>query len=70
MSNQTMTTQEQIRADFFNATGYSPKRDNGRPRSHNNYTATVRSAFVEHVDYLHRAGIISSALANRATLGA
>lgn len=39
-----------------------------RPNEHNNYNATARSAFAEHVDQLERAGQISEDLAYDITL--
>jgi hypothetical protein len=34
----------------------------------NQYNATIRTAWVEYVDNMHRNGLISDGLANRATL--
>jgi len=39
-----------------------------RGKSQNDYPADVRMAFVEYIDNLERAGQISEALAQRATL--
>ena len=61
----TVTTQKQIRVYFWeNHPGF--KCHSGWKQ--NQYNATVRSAFVEFVDMLHRGEEISAALANRATL--
>jgi hypothetical protein len=56
------TTQKQIRAAFY-AENPTAKR-----RAQNDQPADIRTAFVDFVDYLHRAKLISDALANRATL--
>lgn len=56
------TTQKQIRAAFY-AENPSAKR-----RKQNDQPADIRAAFVDFVDYLHRAGLISDSLAARVTL--
>lgn len=56
------TTQKEIRAAFY-AENPSAKR-----RKQNEQPADIRTAFVEFVDYLHRAGLISDSLADRVTL--
>jgi hypothetical protein len=56
------TTQKQIRAAFY-AENPTAKR-----KPQNDQPAEIRMRFVGFVDYLHRAGLISDALANRVTL--
>jgi hypothetical protein len=56
------TTQKQIRAAFY-ADHPTIKR-----RPQNEHDATIRTAFCEFIDYLHRDGKISDALVRRATL--
>lgn len=56
------TTQKEIRAAFY-ADHPTIKR-----RPQNDQPADIRTAFVDFVDYLHRAGLITDALANRVTL--
>lgn len=71
MTNNTMTTQAQIRAAFWAA---HPDHEayalmwGIKTAPQNRHNATTRTAWVEFVDYLHRSGQISDALANRATL--
>ena len=60
-----MTTQKAIRASFWHA---FPAFTRIPGAAQNNYPATVRSAFVEWVDYLQKSEQITEALANRATL--
>ena len=60
-----MTTQKQIRASFWHA---FPNFQRIPGKSQNDYPATVRSAFVDWVDYLQKSEQISESLANRATL--
>lgn len=56
------TTQKQIRAAFY-ADHPTIKR-----RPQNEHNATIRTAFCEFIDSLHRAGLISDALVRRVTL--
>ena len=60
-----MTTQKQIRAAFWYAFPAFTRRPG---KTHNDYPATVRSAFCDWVDYLQKSEQISEKLANRATL--
>jgi hypothetical protein len=65
-----MTNQKQIRAAFWEAHPHFPNRrrrawDKTTPLY---YPATIRTAFVDFIDYLEKSGQISPALANRATL--
>ena len=60
-----MTTQKQIRAAFWYA---FPAFRRIPGQSQNDYPATVRSAFVDWLDYLRASEQISEKLANRATL--
>jgi hypothetical protein len=58
-----MTSQAQIRDAFWRAhLGIDRKRYRG------DYCTDTRCAFVDFIDFLHRDGQISAALANRATL--
>ena len=74
-----MNTQAQIRASFWAAfPEYQPKykaipyTQNGkrlyRRKTQNEYSATIRTLFVEYVDSLARNGEITEALASRVTL--
>lgn len=56
------TTQKQIRAAFY-AENPSAKR-----KTQNDQPTDIRMAFCDFIDALHRAGLISNALAARATL--
>jgi hypothetical protein len=56
------TTQKEIRAAFY-AENPTAKR-----RAQNDQPATIRAAFCEFIDSLHRAGLISDALVRRVTL--
>ena len=66
-----MTTQAQIRAAFWAA---HPDLEAHalkwgiKTAPQNRHNATTRTAWVEFVDYLHRSGGISDALAQRVTL--
>lgn len=69
------TNQKQIRAAFFEAFPDLPRRRYRYSWRHNDKTAELvypvdtRCAFVDFLDSLHRSGLISDALAQRATLG-
>ncbi len=69
------TNQKQIRAAFFEAFPDLPRRRYRYSWRSNDKTAELvypidtRCAFVDFLDSLHRAGLISDALAQRATLG-
>jgi hypothetical protein len=71
-----MTNQKQIRAAFWEAFPDLPRRRYRYSPNRSDKTAQLvypidtRCAFVDFVDYLQRAGIISEALADRATLEA
>jgi len=64
-----MTTQKQIRAEFWAA---HPTLSRCKIRDYagtgHMHTTDARCAFVDFVDVLHRNGQISEALANRVTL--
>lgn len=60
-----ITTQAQIRVNFW-ANHSQFKRHSGWKQ--NDYPTDVRVAFCDWLDYLHRDGQISDALAQRATL--
>jgi len=66
-----MTNQKQIRAEFWAAHPHLAEqaREAGILTAPQNcHCATVRCAFVDYIDALHRDGRISDALAGRATL--
>jgi hypothetical protein len=71
---QTMKTQKDIRASFWAAHPDLPRRRHRYSWTQSDKTAELvfpvdtRCAFVDFVDSLPRAGYISDALANRATL--
>jgi len=71
-----MTNQKQIRAAFWKAFPDLPRRRYRYSPNRSDKTAQLvypidtRCAFVDFVDYLQRAGIISETLADRATLEA
>lgn len=56
------TTQKEIRAAFYS------EHPTASRRPQNDQPADIRMAFCEFIDALHRAGLISDALAARATL--
>ena len=60
-----MTTQKAIRASFWHA---FPAFRRVPGKTQNDYSATIRAAFVEWVDYLQKSEQITEKLANRATL--
>ena len=55
-------TQKEIRAAFY------ASNPNAEHRAQNDQPADIRTDFVDFVDYLHRAGLISDSLAARVTL--
>ena len=66
-----MTNQKQIRSAFWDAHPHLEEqaREAGMLTApQNRQCATVRCSFVDFVDSLHRSGLISNALADRATL--
>jgi len=69
-----MTNQKQIRAAFWEAFPDLPRRRYRYSPNRSDKTAPLvfpidtRCAFVDYIDQLQRAGIISESLANRATL--
>jgi hypothetical protein len=63
----TMTTQASVRDSFWNIHTEFQHEQRSRKRQ-NDYSATIRSAFVEFVDGLQKSGQISEALAERVTL--
>ena len=67
----TYTNQKQIRSAFWSAHPHLEEqaREAGiLTAPQNKHCATVRCTFVDFVDALHRSGLISDALAGRATL--
>jgi hypothetical protein len=60
-----MTTQKQLRAEFWSQHPQFTRR--GRTKQ-NGYNATIRSFWVDFVDRQNRDGNISDSLADRATL--
>jgi len=69
-----ITTQKEIRAAFWQSHPDAPRRRYRYSWNSNDKTAPLvypidtRCAFVDFVDYLHRDGQITEALANRVTL--
>jgi hypothetical protein len=70
-----MTTQKQIRAEFWSMHPTADRRKypvvtdwNRTDSKQRDFCTDTRCAFVDFVDYLQRDGQISEALANRATL--
>jgi hypothetical protein len=66
-----ITNQKDLRAAFWEAHpsfDHQARAAGIRSKPQNEQCATVRCAFVDFVDALHRGGDISDALANRATL--
>jgi hypothetical protein len=69
-----MTTQKEIRAAFWQAHPDAPRRRYRYSMNRNDkiaplvYPVDTRCAFVDFVDYLHRDGQITQALADRVTL--
>ena len=66
-----ITTQAEVRAAFWEAHpsfDHQARAAGIRSKRQNEHCATVRCAFVDFVDALHRDGQISDALANRVTL--
>jgi len=74
MTTYRMTTQTQVRAAFFTDNPQfrrvliHTKTGAYRVASHNEYPTDTRCAFVDYVDSLQRAGIISESLAQVVTL--
>lgn len=62
-----ITNQKDLRAAFWDA---HPKLSLSRRanKKQNDYPADIRMAWCDYVEYMHRDGNISDALANRATL--
>jgi len=60
-----ITTQKQLRAEFWHS---HPELKRIPGKAQNEYPTDVRVAWCEFVDYMYRAGQISDALADRATL--
>jgi hypothetical protein len=71
---QTYTNQKQLRKAFFETFPDLPRRRyrySWNPKDKTAelvYPIDTRCAFVDWLDSLHRAGLISDSLANRATL--
>lgn len=66
-----ITTQKDLRASFWGAFPHFDEQARAagiRSKGQNAQCATVRCTFVDYVDSLHRDGVISDALASRATL--
>ena len=64
----SITTQREIRRQFWQAHPDLPNRRNVKMGGEMDYPADTRVAFVDYIDYLARNGQISEALAARATL--
>lgn len=63
-----MMNSQQVRASFWQTFCVEGKPQEFRGKSHNEFPADVRMAFVDYVDGLHRDGQISDAVAFNATL--
>jgi hypothetical protein len=61
-----LTTQKQVRAAFWQQTQWQASYRAGKKQ--NDYCTDIRVDFIDFVDALSRAGIISEALASRVTL--
>lgn len=61
-----MKTQKQVRDSFWES--FPQFRRGPRAKRQNDYNATIRTAFVEYVDFLAESGQISEKLADRVTL--
>jgi hypothetical protein len=67
----TITTQKALRLAFWEAHpdfDHQAREAGIRSKPQNEHCATVRCAFVDYVDNMNRCGVISDALAQRATL--
>jgi hypothetical protein len=67
IGNETMITQSEIRASFWEAHPEF-KSEFKKSKRQNDYRTDIRCAFVDYVDYLRKDGQISDSLANRVTL--
>lgn len=65
MKKFTIKTQTELRLHFWAAFPYYIRT---LGLKQNDYSATIRTTWVEYVDYNARAGVITEALAARATL--
>ena len=65
-----VTTLKQLRAEFWqdNPAATCKRNRQGNPLPQNAQPADTRMAFCEYVEHLQRSGVISAALADRATL--
>ncbi len=61
----SVTTQRELRASFWELHPQFTRQGN---RRQNAYPADVRMAFIDYIDFLHRTGGISDALAHRVAL--
>lgn len=64
----SFTTEAQVRAAFWQGWPSHIRSEYKRGKRQNEYSATVRSEFVEFVDMLQKNSHISEALAQRVTL--
>jgi len=62
-----MKTQADIRQSFWDAHPRLQKFFRKAKRQ-NSYCADIRMAFIDHVDYLQKSGVITEKLAGRVTL--
>jgi len=65
MNHIDITTQKEIRAQFWESNQHFKRKGQAKQ---NTYNVDIRMAFCDYVEYLNRSGVISEALANRATL--
>jgi hypothetical protein len=63
--NYPITTQKELRRAFWEE---NPDLQRHGNKPQNAYPANVRARWVEFVDHMYREGIITEALADRATL--
>ncbi len=65
MIRHTITTQAQLRAAFWEGHPHFKRRPG---KTQNDYPADIRVTWCDYVDTMNRCGVISDALAQRATL--
>lgn len=71
LEDDVITTQKQVREQFwasFPSLDHQAREAGTRSKPQNEQHADTRVAFIDFVEWLHRDGRISDALANRVTL--
>lgn len=63
-----MLTHAQIRRQFWESLPKDLQKDYRKTKKHNQYNATIRSAFAPFIDSLYRDGLITDAQASKITL--